>query len=220
MRNIKILGLAFVAMLAMSAVMAGAASADKLTATGYPANLTATADGEFVDEFKTTAGTVKCPEPVYHATIGAAIPTGGSVVATPTYPHVGCTGFGFPATIDMNECTYNFSVVTGTVGKADLECPTGKEVTVTASSGGILKCTVHVKTQTDLTGAVTYTNIAGGKITLEANLGGIDYTHTQGTGLGSCPSGSATNGTLVAKAIVSATSDDGKNTPTSVLLSA
>jgi hypothetical protein len=219
MRKIKILGLALVAMFSMSAVMAMSASADTLTAGGYPATLTGEADEGFKDSFLTTAGTVSCPEPKYHATITGPVTTAGSISAEPIYPDVGCTGFGFPATIDVNGCKYIFRVLAGTAGDIDLECTGANEITVTAISGGTLKCTVHVPTQTDIGGTVKYKNIAGVGVTLEASLTGLDYKHTQGTGLGSCPSGSATAGTLTAKAIVKAESEAVPPVPLSLALS-
>jgi hypothetical protein len=217
MRNIKILGLALVAMFSMSAVMAVSASADTLKAQAYPAQLTGTAEPEFKDVFTTTAGTVTCPDSKYDATIGANVLTGASVSVTPTYPATGCTGFGFPAVIHHNSCSYQFKVLAGTAGTVNLACSGSDEMTITAVSAGVTKCTVHVKPQTDIPGTVKYTNIAGG-ITLEVNLTGIHYTHTQGSGIGSCPSGTGTTGSLVAKATISAESDDGKNTPTTLVL--
>ncbi|HEX5713334.1 MAG TPA: hypothetical protein VFX85_08490 [Solirubrobacterales bacterium] len=212
MQNVKTLGLSMLTMLSVSAVMAVSASGDTLTAQGYPAVLTGTADEGFKDTVTTTAGTVSCPEPKYDATITGPITTAGSVSVSPTFPHTGCTAFGFPATVDMNGCVYVFRVLAGTSGDVDLECSGSNELTVTATSAGILKCTVHVKAQTDLGGAVKYTNTGGGGATVEANLSGIDYTHTQGTGLGSCLGGSATSGTLTLKAIFKAETEGGAAT--------
>jgi hypothetical protein len=202
MRNLKILGLALLAITAVSAISVTAASADELTATQYPATLTGFNEHpEFTDEFKTTAGPVRCTKVVYDGTLKEKAT---AVTATPTYSE--CTAFGFPATIHMNGCDYVFRVGGGalTTGTADLVCPVGKEVTVTAISAGTTKCTVHVPAQTGLA-TVTYSNIGSGtteEITVFANLVGIKYSHTIGSGLGACPSGSAVNGTLVGKAKV------------------
>jgi hypothetical protein len=199
MRNLKVLGLALVAMFAMSAVTAAAASADEFTAESYPATLTGkntTAN----DKFLTTTGTVNCKVASYKATVSAATT---SVLAAPEYKE--CTAFGFPATIDVNGCKYQFNIGGATIGDADLVCEAGKTVDVTAISAGTLKCTVHVGSQSDITGTVTYSNTGSGttrEINIGVVLGGIDYTHTQGTGVGSCPSGSATAGTLEAAGIV------------------
>ncbi|HEX5712078.1 MAG TPA: hypothetical protein VFX85_02055 [Solirubrobacterales bacterium] len=217
MRNIKTLGLALMAVLSMGAVMAVAAQADTLTAQAYPAVLTGTAEPGFTDEFKTTAGVAKCPDTKYDATITGPINTAGKVLVTPTYPHVGCTYAGFPATIDHKSCTFEFKVLALTGGTVNLECVTpGDEITITALSAGVAKCTAHVKPQTDVPGLIKYSNISG-EVTVEVSLTEIHYTHTQGTGLGSCPSGTANNGTLVAKATVSAETHAG--TSTSLILS-
>jgi len=216
MRNIKILGLALVAMFSMSAVMAVSASADTLTASSYPAVLTGTADEEngFKDTFTTTAGTVKCPDTHYDGpTItGPLNGTTTKVIVTPTYPAAGCTGFGFPATIHHGNCNYEFKVLAGTAGTVNLECSSG-ELTITAIGAGTTKCTVHVPSQTDIPGTISYKNVAGGKITVEANLTGLIYKHTAGTGVGACPNGSAVNGTFTAKAFISAQTHAGVAIP-------
>jgi len=199
MRNIKILGLAFIAMLAMSAFAAATASADEFNAESYTASLTGAKDGE--DVFTTTAGLVKCTTPTYTATITEKTT---KITAAPSY--TGCTGFGFPAEVITTGCNYVFTVnAVGTEGDVDLECSGSNEITVVAKSGATVKCTVHVKSQTDIEGTITYTNIGAGatrEVTLAANLKGIDYTHTAGSGIGACTSGSATTGTLVATGVV------------------
>jgi hypothetical protein len=219
MRNIKILGLALFAMFSMSAVMAVSASADTLTAGAYPAQLTGTADeeGGFEDVFTTTAGTVKCKDSKYDATISGPVTTAGKIEVTPTYPS--CTGFGFPATIHHKSCKYEFKVLAGTKGTVNIECATaGDEITITAIGAGTTKCTVHVKPQTDIPGTITYKNIVGG-ITADISLEKIHYTHTAGTGVGACTSGTG-EGKIVARAIFTAETDTGGTpTPLSLILS-
>jgi len=205
MRYAKALGLAFVAMLALSAVAATAASADDFTAEKYPATLTGTNDPGFSDEFLTTIGTFKCTKTTYTATVVG--PT-TSLTATPSFS--GCAAFGFPFVFDMNGCTFKFNIGAGTTGDADLVCPAGAELTITATSAGTAKCTEHIKAQSDIAGMVTYSNIGAGttrEITISAALSGIDYTHTAGTGIGQCTSGSAANGILNAKAIFTGEND-------------
>ena len=210
MRNLKILGLALIAMLSMSAVAASMASADELTAENYPATLKGSLDEVAVpDKFLTTTGPVSCKQANYDGTISGPTTT---VEVTPTYNE--CTAFGFPAVIDHGNCKYLFHIVKNTTeGDVDLVCTSG-ELTVTAIGAGTPKCIVHVPPQSDITGTVKYSRIGAGttqEITVVANLTGIDYTHTQGTGVGSCPSGSATNGTLEAKAKVTGLQDEGPN---------
>ena len=205
MRYAKALGLAFVAMLALSAVAATAASADDFTAEKYPATLTGTNDPGFQDEFSSTVGTFRCTETKYTATIAG--PT-TSLTASPSFS--GCAAFGFPVVIDMNGCTLKFNVGAGTTGDVDLVCPAGAEVTMTANSAGTTKCTEHIKAQSDVAGTVTYSNIGVGatrEITVSSALSGIDYAHTAGTGIGKCTAGSGVNGTLNAKVILTGEND-------------
>ncbi|HEX5711818.1 MAG TPA: hypothetical protein VFX85_00725 [Solirubrobacterales bacterium] len=210
MHRIKTFGVALIAMMAMGAVAASLASANEFTATEYPVTLTGFDEAGFAPVFTTTAGTVQCPTATYHATVEKATT---SVPVTPTYS--GCTAFGFPAVIDLNGCTYKFNIGAGetTEGTADLVCPAGKEITVTAISAGIVKCTVHVAPQTGL-GSLKYTNIltketdppSTEEITIDVTLQKIKYSHTQGTGLGSCPSG-AGEGSLGGKVVVTGERD-------------
>jgi len=217
MRNARILGLAMLAMFSMGAVTAVSARGDTLTSSGASSVLTGTAEPGFTDELKLTSGVAKCPDAKYDATITGNVTTTGSVSATPTY--TGCTAFGFPATVDHKECKYQFKILAGTNGTVNLVCPNaGEEVTVTAIGAGTIKCTVHVPPQTDITGIIKYSNTGSNSITLEVSLNGITYTHTEGTGVGACkPSGTATNGALVAKATISAETHAGA--PLSLALS-
>jgi len=188
MRYAKALGLAFVAMLALNAVAATAASADDFTAEKYPATLTGTNDPGFQNEFSSTVGTFRCTETKYMATIAGATT---SLTASPSFS--GCAAFGFPFVIDMNGCTLKFNVGAGTTGDVDLVCPAGAEVTMTANSAGTTKCTVHIPSQSFASG-VTYSNTGAGA-TREVNISGnisnaLMYKHTAGTGIGVCTTGS------------------------------
>jgi len=79
------------------------------------------------------------------------------------------------------------------------------EITITAVSGVTDKCILHIPSQTDIGGTVKYFNIGSGmtrEITVEANLNGIDYRHTPGSGVGSCTGGSSTTGNWNFKAVL------------------
>lgn len=196
-RNIKVLGTALVAALAISAVAASLASADSFTAESAPAIYTGSQ--QTANVLTTTVGTQKCTTTTFKGTVNATSTT--TVSVSPSYS--GCTAFGFPSDYDVNGCEYLFhisptaGVTTGTVA---LVCPAGKEITITAKSSvtnPTLKCTIHTPAQSGL-GTVTYKNVGAGatrEILFELNLTGIKYTHTAGTGLGACTSGSATSGT-------------------------
>jgi hypothetical protein len=186
------------AVLALGAVAAPVATAaDTFTAEQYPVTLTGTPDESAAGIITSTAGTMACTGVLYQGVVEKASST---VSATPSFS--GCTFFGFSGTVDMNGCSYLFHLSSeGTKGTADIVCPEGKEITGTGLSAGTAKCTMHVKPQTGLS-EVIFKNIGAGatrELTAEVNLKNIHYTHTQGTGLGTCSSGTGTNGTLSSK---------------------
>jgi hypothetical protein len=224
MRNLKILGLALVAVFAMSAVAASAASADQLTSEVSPVTLTGAQEG--TDTFTITAGNTNCKEVSYVGT--TATPT-TTVSATPSYPEKtklaeqNCTSLGFPATIHTNGCTYLFHIEGGasTSGTLDVVCPAGKEITVTAVSGGTTKCTIHVPAQTGL-GPVTFSNVGAGatrELKVEAKITNLKYSHTEGTGLGKCTGGTGTTGSYTGKALVTGEKDNGGTEHVGIFLS-
>ena len=195
-RKLKTLGLAFIAVLAMSAAATSAASADYLTAETAFVSLTGKQTGAG-DVFTTTAGTVKCKQASYKTPFPEPTPTPW-VTVTPSYPaktsggEQNCTAFGFPAEVTTNECSYKFWLGAGTSGTVEVVCPIGKEITVTAVSAGTTKCVVHIGPQT--TFGITFSNIGAGT-TREINVAaaifsGLSYKHTAGSGIGSCTSGS------------------------------
>jgi hypothetical protein len=200
MRNLRILGLALVAMLAISATATSvAAAAPKLTAESYPATITGASEANNVASI--TAGNVSCPGSSYHGLISEP-----STTLTVAFEFAGCTAFGFPGIADVNGCTLVLhGVGLSLQATLDLACPPGQELTVTAvAAGATTKCTVHIKPQTGLE-TVTITPIGTGatrELTLDINLSGIQYTHTAGTGIGACTSGSGSTGTLVAKTVI------------------
>ena len=206
--NLKVLGLALVAVLAMSAIGASVASADDLASDSTPVTLTGKQSGGG-DVLTTTAGTVKCKEINYTAT-NVATPT-TTVDVTPNYPEKtsggeqNCTGFGFPATVATNGCTFRFTIGEATTGGFDIICPAGQEITATARSAGVTKCIVHIGAQ-NIAAGITYSNTGAAGTTREiditANLAGtLAYKHTTGAGIGDCTAGSG-SGSYTGAAIV------------------
>lgn len=212
-RNLKVLGLALVAVFALSAVAASMASAAEFSAESVPVTLTGTTESGVVEKFKTTAGSVEC-HGEYEGTM-ATKPTTTVSIAVKGGSYENCTALGFPgSTIHMNGCTYLFHITPATnppTGSVDIVCPKEKEITVTAISAGTSKCVIHVPPQTDLT-TVRYSTIGAGatrEITAIAEISGLKYTHTPGTGLGKCTEGSATNGSYEGKATLTGEVDGG-----------
>jgi hypothetical protein len=202
MRNLKVLGLALVAVLALSAVAASAASADKFATNATPP-VKLTASGKAgATKFITTAGTNTCDES-YTGTVTEKEVS--AVTITPVYTN--CTCIGVACVIDMNGCDYVLRVGAATTGTADIVCPEGKEITLTAGAPPPLteKCTIHVPPQTNLS-TVTYSNV-GSTIQASFDLTAVKYTHTKGTGLGACTAGTSTTGSLTGTVTVSGEED-------------
>jgi len=165
-RNLKALGLAFVAVLAMSAVVSSAAQATpEYTCSTYPC--TATGSNTAGNEtFTTPGGTVQCDSHFvvekYRGTNEDIAAATSTVTVTPTYTN--CVAFGFlNATVNMNGCDYEFHA-TEKLGEGHyihhvaIHCtPTGNKIKITAAT-----CEVEVPAQT-LTD-VTTKNEPGGVV--------------------------------------------------------
>lgn len=210
-RNLKALGLALVALLAMTAVSASTASADDLTSEKTPVTLTGKQSGTG-DVFTTTAGTVKCKEVIY--TAASVVTPTTTVDVTPNYPlttaggEQNCAGFSLPAEITTSGCVYRLTIGAATTGGFDIVCPVGQEITATVKGGGTTKCTIHIPPQ-NIAAGVTFSNTGAGttrEVDIASNISGtLAYKHTAGTGLGACTSGSA-SGSYTGSAIVTAES--------------
>lgn len=188
-RKFKSLGLALVAVLAMSAVVASAAQAAPLfTSTAYPATATGT-NTAGNETFTTAGGTVQCDSHFLIGKVGGGdIPEGGAnqVTVTPNYEN--CVAFGFlNAPIHENGCDYVFTAtkkvnVTTYEHHVKLVCPQGSPgIQITAST-----CEVDITPpgNESLT-TVTTTNLANGTVTVVPNVGNITANVTK-DGIG-CP---------------------------------
>lgn len=197
-RKLKMPGLAFLVVLAIAAAVPPLAAAETFVFSSDATSTTYTgeAEGAKPTVLVTTAGTVACEKATYGGSQSEA--EASEFEITPSYS--GCTAFGWPAEIKMNECKYRYTA--GTIegsafeGSMDIVCPAGKQMTVTALSAGTTKCTLSIGAQNGLK-AVTFKNVGSppSDITASLNLSGVQYSHTKGTGLGACTSGSGTNGT-------------------------
>jgi len=160
-RKFKTLGLAIVAVLAMSAVVASAAQA-QFTSNSYPTTITATSPLSN-DDFKTEAGSVECAG---HFT-GEATEASSTQTVNASYSE--CRAFGFAsATVAMNGCDYVFH----SNGEVDLECSGTNKVVITAGA-----CEIQIGTQTGLKSVALTNN--GNHIDVKASVKGIAYTVTK-----------------------------------------
>jgi hypothetical protein len=153
-RNLKALGLALVAVFALSVVAASAASAagEKFHAAVEPSVVTANNEGEGNHVFAAGGTEVKCTTAKFAGT--ATAKTATSQTVHPTYS--GCTFLGETATIDTAGCNYILysEVPAGGDAKVEIECSGSNQIKVTAPG-----CTLSFGSQVTVGGA-TYANLA------------------------------------------------------------
>jgi len=186
-RNLKALGLGLLAVFAMGAVMASSASAvthTLVTSTGASVDITAEGVGEAVFGVKTGSLEVKCT----HETFAAKTVANGAQTITIEPTYTGCTAKPFGASpVDTNGCHFllhgqtttspTTSTGTKTDMPADLTCPVGQSITITAPG-----CTIHVDPQTGLHG-VGFDQEGSGTtadIKVTSTVDGIHYTTAGG----------------------------------------
>jgi hypothetical protein len=145
-RNLKALGLALVAVLALSAMAASAAQAEvekgTFTAGITPSkHTTSTLHGKQIGEPKDNffeinkeeAGRVTCTNSGVSFTSILVGGTATKLTVAPTYTE--CLSTSLPTTVNTNECDYTFTqpeTIEGGkyTGKADLFCPAGQKIEI------------------------------------------------------------------------------------------
>jgi hypothetical protein len=174
----------------------------KLVAEGYPVRLAGTQATAIAMTLQ--GGTVKCTTTNFNSS--ASGPTAQLAVGA---EYGGCTVFGLPGAMNMNECTYTLNVLNQApvgstyAGHADIACPVGRAIEIiayTASNNHTAKCTVTIPGQTTDSGGLTFTNEPTSAITLGLGIKGIDYHKQEGSGLGRCTTGDYTDGTYTGTA--------------------
>ena len=204
MRNLKALGLALFAVLALSATAGAVAQADQFKSeTAGAAQLSGELELSSVSNFKTTAGTAQCFFGTFTGTMGSSPST--ALTLTPSFS--GCTCVGIGCLAEINGCKFILKLGAATTGSMDISCSAGKEITFSNN-----KCIIHVPPQTGL-GTVTFSNTGFGatrELTVSLNLEKIKYKHTKnGTGVGVCTSGEGTTGTWTGSLMLTGLKDPG-----------
>jgi hypothetical protein len=177
-RNIKVFGLALVAVFAMSAVVASAASANAFMSEG---NVTAAITANQIKGedhvFSVEGNKVEC-ETAKFATSGEVASPTGEITVHPTYS--GCTAFSFVgASVTTTGCDYTLKVggliETGKYnGKLNLTCSGSNKIVISAGP-----CEATVSGPQEFNSGITYTNAAGGAVTVGANVSGIKTNKTK-----------------------------------------
>jgi hypothetical protein len=217
-RNLKFLGIALVAIFAMSAV-AASAQQGKLTSDGS-FTLKAEQTGPETWNSLTAFGLgTQCPGSTltghkYNVTPHATIPSGETTITfTPNY--VNCVTIvgasRFPSTIDMNGCDYVAHLQStspvgnkeGTYGATtDIICPIGREITVTVwtnatnhANNTTPMCVLHINEQKGLSG-IHARDSGISDITIDGSAEGIHVAKTKTTHAVLCPSASTVFGSI------------------------
>lgn len=195
MKLIKMLGVAMVAALALSAV----ASASAAEFRGASSPVTVTGSQTTTHEFTVEGSTVTCTTAKF-SSAATAVPT-SSILITPVYS--GCKAFGIAgATVNMNGCQYKFH--SGPPGTVDFSCSSGK--TVISVSTFLGKCKVEVPgsnlSKNQGLGGITYTNTPAGKVTVGASVTGITAEIVESTGVCPLKVGTVTNASYSGQTVV------------------
>lgn len=202
-RNLKTLGLALFAVLALTAVGASAASASAFSADEYPV----TVEGEQTNThtFTVQAGTTHCSVAKFHGTAGAESST---LTITPTYTGCTLTPLG-SATVKMNGCDYMFHSGAATGNPDEFN----SSVDIVCSGSNVIEvvvpfiCTVKVGPQTGLSNTVLKSNTSPATVTATASVSGIAYSQSGSF----CTNGSFSNGTYNGTVAMSGTNEAGES---------
>jgi hypothetical protein len=184
-RNLKTLGLALVAVFAMSAVAASSASALHFVGGTGIAKVDGTQVGIIV--FTVNGTPVECEENTFFGTVAATTTTEQTI--TPIINKCRFASETYNTTIDMNGCALIFTISNGANvhNPLHIECPTGAG---TITHGGIANtkliiatvpglCEMTIPEQTPTSGGVTYeAGTSAGKkdVTANVTVSGIHFT--------------------------------------------
>lgn len=217
-RKLKVLGLALMAVFAMSIVGAQAASAAEVEheflSDSNPTILKATDEPETNHTF-TVGGfaTVECEVAHFTGTsVGNVENEADTITMHPSYTD--CSFFEEEATVDTSGCDYIFDSDTPNGSSADVfvECESTGIVIDTAA------CTIWVGEQTTNPG-VTYTNVANGDVTVNASISGIEADFHEGPLCDLLTDNGTITGEYNGLAIVEGFSDPGED-PTDIAIGA
>jgi len=189
-RNFKALGLALVAVFAMSAMAASGASASSFTAAEYPVHIQGADTSEGSSKFTSIAPTITCNTATYTNTDPLTIESpyfepeaSESLTISPTYEN--CKSGSREVTVTMNGCDYVFTTqAEGQALTSDLVCPAGKTVTIEIYNSGAhidsnLWCNIHIGGQSNLEGLTADTS--GNNVRATGAVEKISATVTPGS---------------------------------------
>jgi hypothetical protein len=187
-RKIKALGLALVASLAMSAMVASAAQAEFHSSVHHTIG-----KGNQIGNHVFTAGegfgNITCTTAEFHSTQTGT--TASSLTIHPTY--TGCKDSLAGRTVHVSPGTYTFTTAKSPTGEAEVHVISPFTLHVT-SGGGLGTCHVEIPVQT--VGGITYHNLGGTNgVTITTNSTGVDSVTSGGFFNCGTANGAHANGT-------------------------
>jgi hypothetical protein len=198
MRSFKALGMALLAVFAMSAIAASAASANQFHSSVEKTTLTVASNEDQKFLYESGGKTVKCTGVGGSGEANTA--TTSTVTFNPTYS--GCTvdGIAFStAQVSFNECDYLFHVdASANEGATDVVCTGSSQITITVKVFGVSVCTFHIGKQTP-SGKSKYANSGAKQVKVQPNQTGITGSKQGGS---ECGSASSTSGTYTGSVVV------------------
>lgn len=218
-RNLRTLGLALVALLALTAVATSTASAKafEFWSDGGGFTVFKGETEEMVDEkLVFDGGELQCKQAIYEGSQGGE--KTAALIVEPLFEN--CTFGTLAADVHVNECKFKFDQDNNTEnGKFDVEtkitCGVGKEITITAEEGATVACTIHIPEQELGTGAVFTNKVNAENIKhyeVDISLSSIKYSQTAGAGSKKCATADNTNnGTYTTTAIIRGYAEGGIN---------
>lgn len=195
-RNLKVLGLGLVAVLALSAVSASGAMA--LTPKVQVGTGDGHLDGTQIGNIVTTVGggrTITCETVKFSTSLAEATANVPNITALYEKCHSTLAGVKVPATLTMNGCTFTIHVGATTGGTdqyaatTDIACPAEKVIEVHVYKEGTNAnehlpenqlCGYTIGGQSGV-GSSTITNITTSDMEMNMNFSGIAYKRTLGT---------------------------------------
>ncbi|MDQ3725411.1 MAG: hypothetical protein M3335_05935 [Actinomycetota bacterium] len=171
-RQLRLLGLALLAIVATSAVGASGAQAGFFTPAAFPATITGAAIGSH--ELTTNIGTMECA-PTFHSKV---MEVSSEMTVAPTYG-TSCSIAGKEVHVSNNGCDFlmhagNTLGEDAVAGSMDIVCPQGNAIDFEITSNPV--CHLTVPGQAGLN-ALTYTNQTGAAkdVKVDFSLGEIVY---------------------------------------------
>jgi hypothetical protein len=198
MRNLKAFGLALVAIGALSASVAAAASANQFHSTATNTTITVASNATQQFQYEEFGEIVTCTSVKGEGKISAQ--TTAEVTFAPVYSGCELLFVSFSTVqVNMNGCDYLFTVnASSNSGPVHIQCPKEKQITMTVKVFGVSICTYHIAPQTP-SGESDYANFGASNVQVTGTQWSIEATRQ---GSSECGAASSTQGRYSGEAIV------------------